>query len=79
MSARRQFLSNISTSLSKAVLMTENALLYGKPDRINTTEETIAKITAADVQRVASKYLVKSGRTVVLTVPKAGAAKGGAR
>ena len=35
-------------------------------------------MTAADVQRVARQYLVKTNRTVVLTVPKApAAAKGG--
>ena len=35
-------------------------------------------VTAADVQRVAAKYLVKTGRTVVVTAPKAAAAvKGG--
>ena len=37
----------------------------------------MAKVTAADVQRVARQYLVKTGRTVVLTVPKAAAPKGG--
>jgi zinc protease len=79
MSAKRQFLNNISTSLSKAILMTETTLLYGKPDRVNTTAETIARITAADVQRVANQYLMKTGRTVVVTMPKAGPAKGGAR
>src|SRR5262249_43740081 len=78
MGAKRQFLSNISSSLNKAILLTENTLMYGKPDRINTTADTIARITADDVQRVARQYLVKTGRTVILTVPK-NAAKGGAR
>lgn len=44
---------------------------------INTRAEAIAKISAADVQRVARTYLVKTGRTVVVSVPKAAAAKGG--
>jgi predicted Zn-dependent peptidase len=79
MGAKRQFLSNVGSSLSKAILMTEATLLYGKPDRINTTLPTIEKLTAADIQRVARQYLVKSGRTVVITVPKAPATKGGAR
>ena len=34
-------------------------------------------MTAADVQRVAKQYLVKTDRTVVLTMPKAPAPKGG--
>jgi predicted Zn-dependent peptidase len=37
----------------------------------------MAKVTAADVQRVAREYLTKSSRTVVLTVPKPAAPKGG--
>ena len=36
------------------------------------------KVTAADVQRVAAKYLTAANRTVVVTVPKP-AAKGGAQ
>jgi zinc protease len=38
-------------------------------------EACMAKVTAADVQRVARQYLVKTGRTVVLTVPKVTAPK----
>ena len=35
---------------------------------------SIAKVTAADVQRVAKQYLVKTERTVVVTVPEGRAA-----
>ena len=60
------------------MLLSQNALFYDNPNRINETAANIAKITAADVQRVAKTYLVKTGRTVVLTVPKpATATKGG--
>jgi predicted Zn-dependent peptidase len=51
-------------------------LFYDDPGRINTTADRIAKVTAADVQRVAREYLVKTGRTVVITTPKAAPAKG---
>ena len=37
----------------------------------------IARVSAADVQRVARTYLVKTGRTVVYTVPKPAAPTGG--
>ena len=47
------------------------------PERINTRAERIAKVTAADVQRVAQRYLVKTGRTVVQTVPKGAEPAGG--
>ncbi|MGZ8697938.1 MAG: M16 family metallopeptidase, partial [Gaiellaceae bacterium] len=77
-SARRGFVGSLGSSLTKAVLLSQNALFYDNPNRINETAGNIAKITAADVQRVAKTYLVKTGRTVVLTVPKpAAAAKGG--
>jgi len=33
-------------------------------------------VTAADVQRVAKKYLTKENRSVVITVPKPGAGTG---
>jgi predicted Zn-dependent peptidase len=36
-------------------------------------------VTAADVQRVAKQYLVKTNRTVVHTVPQGAAPKGGLR
>jgi predicted Zn-dependent peptidase len=67
----------MGSSLQRAVLLGEYALFNDKPDMINTRADAIAKITAADVQRVAQKYLVKTGRTVVVSVPKAAAPKGG--
>ena len=76
-SARRAFVNTLGSSLSKAVQLSQDALFYNDPNRINTREERMAKVTAADVQRVARQYLVKTGKTVVLTVPKAAAPKGG--
>jgi predicted Zn-dependent peptidase len=69
--------SGLGSTLQRAVLLGEYALFFDKPDMINTRAEDIAKVTAADVQRVARTYLVKTGRTVVHTVPKAAPAKGG--
>jgi zinc protease len=54
-------------------------MFYNDPNRINTRAEAIAKVTAADVQRVAKQYLVKTNRTVVHTMPKTAAPKGGQR
>jgi len=75
--ARSQLVNSLGSSLNRAVTLGEDALFYDKPDRINTRAEAIAKVTAADVQRVAKEYLVKTGRTVIITVPKAAPAKGG--
>ena len=57
--------------------MGQDALFYDQPGRLNTTAARIAKVTPEDVQRVARQYLVKTGRTVVITAPKAAPAKGG--
>ena len=77
-SARRSFVNGLGSALSRAVQLSQNALFYDNPGRINTRAETIANVTAADVQRVARQYLVKTGRTVILTVPKASAPKASA-
>jgi len=76
--ARSAFINSVGSSLQRAVLLSQYAMFYDKPDLINTRAESIGKVTAADVQRVAAKYLVKTGRSVVVTAPKAAAAaKGG--
>jgi zinc protease len=77
--ARREYVGSLGSSLQRAIILSQNALFYDDPERINTRADQIAKVTAADVQRVAKQYLVKTGRTVVVTIPKSGAAKGGAR
>jgi len=74
--ARSQLVNQLGSSLGRAVTLGESALFYNDPGRINTLADRIAKVTAADVQRVANQYLVKTGRTVVITVPKAPPAKG---
>jgi predicted Zn-dependent peptidase len=74
--ARSGFVNSVGSSLQRAVLLSQYAMFYDKPDLINTRAESIAKVTAADVQRVARQYLVKTGRTVVTTGPKVVPAKG---
>ena len=55
----------------------EYAMFFDDPNLINTRTDKILKVTAADVQRVAKKYLTKENRSVVITMPKAAAPKGG--
>ena len=74
--ARSGFVNSVGSSLQRAILLSQYAMFYDKPDLINTRAESIAKVTAADVQRAARRYLVKTGRTVVTTAPKAAPAKG---
>jgi predicted Zn-dependent peptidase len=75
--ARNQLVQSLGSALDRAITLGEDALFFNDPGRINTRADRIAKVTAADVQRVARQYLVKTGRTVVITVPKAAPAKGG--
>jgi zinc protease len=74
--ARSQLVSSLGSALGRAVTLGQDALFYDDPDRINSTADRAAKVTPDDVQRVAKEYLVKTGRTVVITVPKAAPAKG---
>ena len=68
--ARRSLVNSLGSSLTKAMRLSQDALFYDSPGRINTQEARIAGVTTADVQRVARQYLVKTGRTVVLTEPR---------
>ena len=74
--ARRAAVTRLRSSLDRAVTLGEDALFFNDPNRINTSEERIAAVNAAAVQRVAAQYLIKTGRSVVLTVPKPAAPTG---
>jgi zinc protease len=77
--ARRTQAAGATSTLNRAVQLGEYAMFYNDPNLINTRTGEILKVTAADVQRVAQKYLTKENRSVVLTMPKAAgtAPKGG--
>jgi zinc protease len=75
--ARRQQAAAVTSSLQRAIQLGEYALFYNNPNLINTRTNNILKVTAADVQRAAKKYLTKENRSVVITVPKPAAPKGG--
>jgi predicted Zn-dependent peptidase len=75
--ARRSLVAGLQSSLQRAVLLSQFALFYNDPDLINTRAEKLAKVSAADVQRVARQYLTAENRSVVITNPKAAPARGG--
>jgi predicted Zn-dependent peptidase len=76
-SARRALVGGLQSSLQRAVLLSQYALFYNDPARVNTSAQRIAAVTAADVQRVARQYLTTENRSVVVTVPKPAAGRGG--
>jgi predicted Zn-dependent peptidase len=75
-SARRSQAAQATSSLTRAIQLGEYAMFYNNPNLINTRTDQILKVTTADVQRVAKKYLTKENRSVVITVPKAAAPQG---
>lgn len=74
---RRQQAQAVTSSLQRAIQLGEYALFYNDPNLINTRIDRILKVTAADVERVSRKYLTKENRSVIITVPKGAASKGG--
>ena len=70
-SARRGSVSIRESALARAQSLADNAAIYNDPNRINTVNQKIAAVTAADMQRVASMYLQTTNRVVVHTVPAA--------
>ena len=74
--ARRNFINGLQSSLTRANSIGQYAIYYGDPNLINTRLDKVGAVTKDDVRRVANKYLVQTNRTVVITVPKAGAGRG---
>ena len=68
---RRNLINGLQTSLARAIAIGQYAVYYNDPGLINTRLDKVAAVTKEDVQRVASKYLVDTNRTVVITVPPA--------
>jgi zinc protease len=75
-SQRRSLIATQASSLGRAIAMSQNAMFYDDPEMPAKRLAQIEKVSAADVQRVAAQYLVKTNRTVVITMPKA-AGRGG--
>jgi len=59
------------TSNGKALALGEAAVLLGDPARVNSDLERLQAVTAADVQRVAKKYLTDTNRLVLYYLPEA--------
>jgi zinc protease len=74
---RLQQAESLTSTLNRARTLGRYAVYFHGPNLINTSLANYDKVTPADIQRVAGKYLGETQRTVVLTVPKAQAARSG--
>jgi predicted Zn-dependent peptidase len=68
---RLQQAESLTNTLGRARMLGIYSVYFHDPTLINTTLAHYDEVTAADIQRVAQKYLGSSERTVVLTTPKA--------
>ncbi len=59
----------LQTALGCASELGLYAVIFHDPNRINTRLPRLQAVTAADVQRVAQKYLVAANRSVVISQP----------
>lgn len=57
------------TVLAKANALSQAAVFFNDPDRVNHSLQRTLAVTAADVQRVAKQYLVRTNRVVVVALP----------
>jgi predicted Zn-dependent peptidase len=69
----------LETALGRASRLGLYAVIFNDPNRINEYLPHIEAVTAADVQRVAKKYLVTPNRAVVITEPSGDDPFGGAQ
>jgi zinc protease len=84
--ARTQLVAGVAvgrqTDQAKADAIGAAATLRGNPNLVNEELANYQKVTAADVQRVAQKYLTAENRSVIYMLPEAmrpAAGKGGAK
>src|SRR3954453_20513675 len=72
---RSSFLENLESQagLGRADLLAALALYGDDPNRINTILSDLDKVTTADVQQAAKKYLVPANRTTIDRRPEGGA------
>jgi zinc protease len=70
MMERRSTAQELQSTLYRAYLIGEMAVIYGDPNLINTRFDKIEKVGTEDIQRAAKTFLTEENRTVVTTLPK---------
>jgi predicted Zn-dependent peptidase len=70
MTERHQTAQELQSTLYRAYLIGEMAVIFGDPNLINTRFDRIQGVGKDDIQRVAKTYLTQDNRTVLTTLPK---------
>jgi zinc protease len=70
MMERRQTAQELQSTLYRAYVIGEMAVIYGDPNLINTRFDKIQNVGKDDIQRVAKIFLTEDNRTVLTTLPK---------
>lgn len=70
-SLRRGAVQRQGSSLDRARILADDAVMYNNPNRINTLLDSQTAISAEDVQRTAREYLKVANRVVITTLPAA--------
>ncbi len=60
----------LDSVLGRANALSQNAVFFNDPNRINTQLPRLQSVTAADVKRVANQYLTKANRVIVIDEPE---------
>jgi zinc protease len=72
---RRQRAQQLYSTRARANALGYYTVFYNDPHLFNSVQHKYAAVSTADLQRVARSYFTQSNRTVVTTLPRAGAAK----
>lgn len=70
MMERRSTAQQLQSTLYRAYLIGEMAVIFGDPNLINTRFDKIEKVSTGDIQAAAKTYLTEENRTVLMTLPK---------
>jgi zinc protease len=69
---RSSYYDQLENHISKAHLLAVFAMFDDNPKKINTALDPYLKVTPAEIQAAASKYLVPTNRTIIDRVPEGG-------
>jgi zinc protease len=66
---RSDWYAGLESPIDRASSLSHAVLFDGNADRVSSIPDEIASVTADDIRKFASRYLVKSNRTIIWRVP----------